>query len=78
MASDMKTLVDARGRILMPHEGEARIVSLSPALTELVFALDLGTHLVGRTGRCAKSVEGLAAVSCVGICTALIMSACNR
>lgn len=50
----------------MPHEGEARIVSLSPALTELVFALDLGTHLVGRTGRCAKSVEGLAAVSCVG------------
>ena len=44
--------VDAAGR-LHPQAGpQARIVSLVPSITELLFSLGLGTQVVGRTGFC--------------------------
>src|SRR5687768_12120775 len=45
-------LIDAIGRAHSPAQSEARIVSLVPSLTELLFALGLGPRLVGRTGFC--------------------------
>jgi ABC-type Fe3+-hydroxamate transport system substrate-binding protein len=43
-----------------------RIASLVPSLTELVFALGLGRHLVARTGFCIHPAEEVAAVPKVG------------
>ena len=44
------TWIDAAGRLHSPAGADARIVSLVPPLTELVFGLGLGERLVGRTG----------------------------
>ncbi|MBL8436998.1 MAG: ABC transporter substrate-binding protein [Zoogloeaceae bacterium] len=57
---------DALGRVHRPWDGEARIVSLVPSLTELVWDLGLGPQLVGRTGFCIHPREGLRAVPKVG------------
>ena len=43
-----------------------RIVSLVPSITELLFDLDLGTEIVGRTGFCIHPKEGVRAVEKVG------------
>jgi ABC-type Fe3+-hydroxamate transport system substrate-binding protein len=43
-----------------------RIVSLVPSLTELLFALDLGEHLVGRTGFCVHPRDAVRRVPKVG------------
>jgi ABC-type Fe3+-hydroxamate transport system substrate-binding protein len=43
-----------------------RIVSLVPSLTELLFALDLGPQVVGRTGFCVHPKDGVRAVPKVG------------
>lgn len=43
-----------------------RIVSLVPSLTELLFELDLGEQLVGRTGFCIHPREAVRAVPKVG------------
>jgi ABC-type Fe3+-hydroxamate transport system substrate-binding protein len=45
-------LTDAIGQAHAPARSDARIVSLVPSLTELLFALGLGSQLVGRTGFC--------------------------
>jgi len=45
-------LIDAAGARHAPAGPGARIVSLVPSLTELVFDLGLGAHLVGRTHYC--------------------------
>jgi ABC-type Fe3+-hydroxamate transport system substrate-binding protein len=45
---------------------ELRIASLVPSLSELVFALGLGTRLVARTGFCIHPAEGVAAVAKIG------------
>ena len=45
---------------------EARIVSLVPSLTELLFDLGLGTHLVGRTHYCVHPADKLAMVPSLG------------
>ena len=47
-------------------DGGARIVSLVPSLTELVFDLGLGDRLVGRTGFCVHPREALRGVPKVG------------
>ncbi len=47
-------------------DGGARIVSLVPSLTELLFALGLGGQVVGRTGFCVHPREALRAVPKVG------------
>ena len=46
--------------------GAPRIVSLVPSLTELLFALELGEHVVGRTGFCVHPREAVRAVPKVG------------
>jgi ABC-type Fe3+-hydroxamate transport system substrate-binding protein len=46
--------------------GTPRIVSLVPSLTELLFALDLGDAVVGRTGFCVHPRDAVRAVPKVG------------
>lgn len=59
-------LVDAAGVAHRPWTGAARIVSLVPSLTELVWDLGLGEQLVGRTGFCIHPRAALKAVPKVG------------
>jgi len=44
----------------------ARVVSLVPSLTELMFDLGLGTHVVGRTHYCVHPADKLTAVPSLG------------
>jgi hypothetical protein len=44
--------VDAAGHAHAPAGANARIVSLVPSITELLFSLGLGAQVVGRTGFC--------------------------
>lgn len=57
---------DAAGRAHGRAGADARIVSLVPSLTELVFDLGLGDRLVGRTGFCVHPRAALRAVPKVG------------
>lgn len=50
-------LRDALGTVHTPVEGEPRIVSLVPSLTELLCDLGLAQHLVGRSGFCIHPRE---------------------
>ena len=59
-------LVDAAGQRHRRAGNEARIVSLVPSLTELLFDLGLGERVVGRTGFCVHPREALRAVPKVG------------
>ncbi len=59
-------LVDAAGQRHLPAQAAPRIVSLVPSLTELLCALELREHLVGRTGFCIHPREALRAVPKVG------------
>jgi ABC-type Fe3+-hydroxamate transport system substrate-binding protein len=45
---------------------DARIVSLVPSITELLFALDLGAQVVGRTGFCVHPRAAVRAMPKVG------------
>jgi ABC-type Fe3+-hydroxamate transport system substrate-binding protein len=45
-------LTDAVGRTHEPAGQEARIVSLVPSITELLFEFGLGDRIIGRTGFC--------------------------
>ncbi|WP_227815469.1 helical backbone metal receptor [Nitrogeniibacter aestuarii] len=58
--------IDAVGVSHPPAEGEVRIVSLVPSITELVCDLGLTGQLVGRTGFCIHPRERLRAVDKVG------------
>ncbi len=63
MAAD---LIDAVGAAHRPVDGTARIVSLVPSLTELLFDLGLGDCVVGRTHFCIHPAERLAEIASVG------------
>ena len=59
-------MIDALG-IDHPSAGaEARVVSLVPSITELLFVLGLGAQVVGRTGFCIHPREQVATVPKVG------------
>jgi ABC-type Fe3+-hydroxamate transport system substrate-binding protein len=58
--------VDAAGVCHPPAAGPARIVSLVPSLTELLFALDLGDQVVGRTAYCVRPEDRVRRVTSVG------------
>ena len=58
--------VDAIGARHEPVTGDARIVCLVPSITELLFDLDLGEQVVGRTGFCFYPKEGVKRVAKVG------------
>jgi ABC-type hemin transport system substrate-binding protein len=57
---------DAVGMRHAPAQGRIRIVSLVPSITELLFALDLGTQVVGCTTYCIHPAAGLAGMPQVG------------
>lgn len=57
---------DAAGRVHPVASDAARIVSLVPSLTELLFALGLADHVVGRTGFCIHPRDAVRAVPKVG------------
>ena len=59
-------LIDAAGAEHRPAGPEARILSLVPSLTELLFALGLGPRVVGRTRFCVLPQDRVAAVEAVG------------
>lgn len=59
------SVLDDQGRRVTLEHAARRIVSLSPATTELVFALGAGSRLVGRTRWCDYPAEA-AAVTSVG------------
>lgn len=64
--SALSALRDASGAIHTPAGPEARIVSLVPSLTELLFELGLGDKVVGRTGFCIHPRAQLRTVEKVG------------
>ena len=59
-------MTDAVGRAHIPARPDARIVSLVPSLTELLFALGLGSRVVGRTGFCVHPKPEVKKVAKVG------------
>ncbi len=59
-------LIDALGVAHVPAGAGARIVSLVPSLTELLFALGLGAQVVGRTGFCIHPRTAVRTVPKVG------------
>ena len=58
-------LTDAAGKAHRPASS-ARIVSLVPSITELLFDLDLADRLVGRTHYCIHPADKIAEVPSVG------------
>ena len=59
-------LRDAAGTLHAPATADARIVSLVPSITELLFDLGAGDRVVGRTPFCVHPREGVANVARVG------------
>jgi ABC-type Fe3+-hydroxamate transport system substrate-binding protein len=59
-------VVDAIGRAHALARTDARIVSLVPSITELLFALGIGDRLVGRTGFCIHPKDNIKTVPKVG------------
>lgn len=62
MVQGQALTADALGTVHPPAGSDARIVSLVPSITELLFVLGLGARVVGRTKFC---VHPRAAVACV-------------
>ena len=63
---DEPRLTDALGTRHAPAGEGARIVSLVPSLTELLFDLGLGAQVVGRTRYCVHPADRVAAVPGLG------------
>jgi len=59
-------LVDAAGGVHRPAGKRARIVSLVPSITELLFELDLAEQVVGRTVFCIHPRDRIKSVASVG------------
>ena len=62
----MSILTDALGLRHTPVEAPARIVSLTPSITELLFTLGLAGQIVGRTHYCIHPRPAVAAIPSVG------------
>lgn len=59
-------VVDAHGQRHLRADASARIVSLVPSITELLFDLGLGAQVVGRTGFCIHPREAVRVVPKLG------------
>jgi len=59
-------LADALGVTHPPADDDARIVSLVPSITELLFHLGLGSRVVGRTSFCVHPEEAVSPLPRVG------------
>ena len=66
MTESSPWLTDAAGTSHCPAKKNARIVSLVPSITELLFALNLGDHVVGRTVFCVHPRDRIKTVASVG------------
>ena len=66
MDANSSRVVDAIGRAHALARADARIVSLVPSVTELLFALGIGDRLVGRTGFCIHPKDNIKTVPKVG------------
>jgi ABC-type Fe3+-hydroxamate transport system substrate-binding protein len=66
MDASSPATTDAVGVDHRPASGAVRIVSVVPSITELLFDLDLGDALVGRTGFCFHPRDGVRRVPKVG------------
>lgn len=66
MTSAPANIVDVVGIRHQPVSGEARIVSVVPSITELLFDLGLGDEVVGRTGFCFHPKTRVRKVAKVG------------
>ncbi len=66
MATTSLQFTDAIGTYHPPATMPARIISLVPSITELLFALDLGDQIVGRTSYCIHPVTQVTTVPSVG------------
>lgn len=66
MSTKSFRLADAIGRVHALARADARIVSLVPSVTELLFALGIGDRLVGRTGFCIHPKDNIKTVPKVG------------
>lgn len=64
---DCLTFTDDYGRTVQVPGHPARIVSTSPAVTEILFALGAGDRLVGRTDFCTYPAQAAAVESIGGI-----------
>ncbi len=64
--SDSSVLTDALGSRHLPTDAPARIVSLVPSLTELLFALGLQDQIVGRTRYCIYPDPVITTIPVVG------------
>lgn len=62
----VRAIRDDGGNTHSPAQGGARIISLVPSITELLFALGLGDQVVGRTTFCVHPAEALRLVPRVG------------
>jgi len=61
-----RTLIDAMGTRHEAAPHNARIVSLVPSITELLFELELAPNVVGRTGFCTEPRDKVKKVAKVG------------
>jgi ABC-type Fe3+-hydroxamate transport system substrate-binding protein len=59
-------LIDAAGTAHPPAGDEARVVSLVPSITELLFEMGLGPRVVGRTRFCVHPREAVRRVAVIG------------
>jgi ABC-type Fe3+-hydroxamate transport system substrate-binding protein len=66
MNATTSRLVDAIGRAHAVARADARIVSLVPSITELLFELGVGDRVVGRTGFCIHPKASIKTVPKVG------------
>lgn len=66
MEERQRTVVDALGRTVVIGARPARIVSLVPSLTELLFDLGVGDRVVARTDYCIHPADALASLPSVG------------
>ncbi|MBI3528874.1 MAG: ABC transporter substrate-binding protein [Betaproteobacteria bacterium] len=66
MNTNPSRVVDAIGRVHALARADARIVSLVPSVTELLFELGVGDRLVGRTGFCIHPKDSIKTVPKVG------------
>lgn len=64
---DAQIYTDDYGRKVMVPQSPKRIVSTSPAVTEIIFALGCGDLLVGRTDFCSYPPDALSVESIGGI-----------
>lgn len=62
----MNPIIDACGIHHAPAGRGARIICLVPSITELLFDLDLGQYVVGRTSFCIHPASSVATVQRVG------------